>query len=75
MKNEMVLHKMCIYVEKLIAYCSGYTYESFMADIKLVEACVFNLSQIGELCRLVDEVFTLKVQRPSAELCENGVTK
>ena len=33
-------------------YCQGYTYESFSEDTKLVEACVFNLSQMGELCRL-----------------------
>ena len=42
------------YSTKLMDYCSGYT---FTADIKLVEACVFNLSQLGELCRIVDDAF------------------
>ena len=45
------------YVEKVIDYCSEYTYNTFAADSKLVEACVFNLSQLGELCRLVDDAF------------------
>lgn len=38
-------------------YCFGYTYDTFAADLKLVEACVFNLSQLGELCRMVDSHF------------------
>lgn len=42
---------------KLMDYCSGYTYDTFTADIKLVEACVFNLGQLGELCRIVDDAF------------------
>lgn len=42
---------------KLVEYCSGYTYDTFISDIKLVEACVFNLSQLGELCRIVDPSF------------------
>ena len=46
------------YCEKLICYCEGYSYETFSQDTKLVEACVFNLSQLGELCHAVDEGFT-----------------
>ncbi len=45
------------YSTKLVDYCSGYTYETFTADTKLVEACVFNLSQLGELCRNVNDDF------------------
>ena len=33
------------------------TYEQFSADSKLVEACVFNLSQMGELANRVDKAF------------------
>ena len=57
MKNEIVLKKMLIYTMKIMDYCAGYNYEGFIADTKLVEACVFYLSQIGELCRVVDESF------------------
>lgn len=57
MRNEIIVQKMYAYTLKLMDYCSGCTYESFVADIKLVEACVFNLSQLGELCRIVDNAF------------------
>ena len=46
------------YADKLTMYCEGYSYDSFVADMKLVEACVFNLSQLGELCRNADHSFT-----------------
>lgn len=48
---------MLSYVTKLMNYCAGYTYDDFASDTKLVDACVFNLSQIGELCRIVDDTF------------------
>ncbi len=47
------------YTVKLMEYCEGCTYDSFIADMKLVEACVFNLSQLGELCRVVDASFAV----------------
>ena len=58
MRNEIIVQKMAGYAAKVIDYCKGYTYESFAADTKLVEACVFNLSQLGELCRVADDAFT-----------------
>lgn len=58
MRNEIILQKLYGYSGKLVDYCQGYTYESFSADTKLVEACVFNLSQMGELCRVADATFT-----------------
>lgn len=57
MRNEIILKKMLAYTVKLIDYCKGHTYDSFVADTMLVEACVFNLSQMGELCRIVDDTF------------------
>ena len=57
MRNDIILQKMLRYTMKLVEYCSGYTYDTFISDIKLVEACVFNLSQLGELCRIVDPSF------------------
>ena len=55
MRNEIIVKKMLAYCEKLIRYCDGYSYENFSKDLKLVEACVFNLSQLGELCHAVDD--------------------
>ncbi len=57
MRNEIVIQKMLAYTMKIIDYCSGYTYKSFSEDTKLVDACVFNLSQIGELCHSVEDSF------------------
>ena len=57
MRNDIILQKMLRYTMKLVEYCSGYIYDTFISDIKLVEACVFNLSQLGELCRIVDPSF------------------
>lgn len=57
MKNEAILKKMLMYTIKLLDYCTGYTYDSFKSDTKLVDACIFNLSQIGELCRIIDDMY------------------
>lgn len=57
MRNEIVVQKMAGYVRKVLNYCKDYDYVSFSADSKLVEACVFNLSQLGELCKVIDGEF------------------
>ncbi len=57
MKNKFIIKKMLVYATKLTDYCAGYDYRSFMEDGKLVDACVFILSQIGELCRAADESY------------------
>ena len=57
MKHEIVVQKLIAYAGKIIGYCEGVDYEQFSADSKLVEACVFNLSQMGELANKVDAAF------------------
>ena len=57
MRNEIIVQKLLAYAEKLLRYCDGLDYAAFASDSKLVEACVFNLSQMGELCRAVDGVY------------------
>ena len=57
MRNEIILQKLLGYAQKIIAYCEGYSYDRFIKDTKLVEACVFNLSQMGELCKSADDDF------------------
>lgn len=52
MRNEVILRKLLGYTRKIRGYCEGCSYAEFAADSKLAEACVFNLSQMGELCRL-----------------------
>ena len=48
-KDKIILTKILKYIEDLYAFIDGYTYESFKEDKKTINACVFNLSQIGEL--------------------------
>ena len=57
MRNEIIVEKLIAYSRKLMDYCAGLSYEQFAADTKLVEACVFNLSQMGELANRVDSDF------------------
>ena len=57
MSNEIIIQKLIGYTEKIIGYCDGVSDEQFSADSKLVEACVFNLSQMGELANRVDHAF------------------
>lgn len=47
MRIDIILRKMLAYTTKVVNYCSEYTYERFIADSVMVEACVFNLSQLG----------------------------
>lgn len=57
MKNDIIVKKVIAYAEKIIGYCEGKDYKIFANDTMLVEACVFNLSQIGELVRHLDDEF------------------
>ena len=57
MRNNIIIEKLIAYTDKLLRYCDGLDYAQFSADTKLVEACVFNLSQMGELANRVDEDF------------------
>lgn len=57
MRNDIIVSKMVAYGEKIIDYCKEETYDSFSGDSMLMEACVFNLSQIGELSGKLDESF------------------
>lgn len=51
--------KIQVSVDKILNYSKGYDYPSFSDNSMLVEACVFNLSQIGELCHGVSEEYTV----------------
>ncbi|MDE6405481.1 MAG: DUF86 domain-containing protein [Lachnospiraceae bacterium] len=57
MKNETVISKMQMYVQKIFAYVEGMDYEEFIKNDVIVEACVFNLSQLGEIANKADVEF------------------
>ena len=57
MKNKIIVEKIIRYIEKLLSYTKGIDYSSFVQNTMLVEACVFNLGQIGELSHKIDDEF------------------
>lgn len=60
MRNNIIVAKMLGYIEKILSYCEGINYEGFVSNPLLTEACVFNLSQLGELTTKLDSDFTAK---------------
>jgi uncharacterized protein with HEPN domain len=57
MKNKIIVRKMLGYSEKIQEYSKGLNYEKFISSSIVIEACVFNLLQIGELISSIDKVF------------------
>lgn len=57
MRNKVILQKLISYIDKITAYCAEMDYAGFMSNTMLVEACVFNLSQLGELAGKLDDAF------------------
>ncbi len=48
-KDKLILTKTLKYIEEIKLFIEGYSHEEFKNDRKTINACVFNLSQIGEL--------------------------
>ena len=57
MRHDVVLSKMITYAEKIQSYCAGLDHDGSLTSPVVVDACVFNLSQIGELAGRVDDAF------------------
>ena len=57
MRDKIIVDKMLRYANKVCEYCKGVSYEAFRANDMLIEACVFNLGQIGELTTKLGEAF------------------
>lgn len=54
MKNKIVIQKIIGYIDKIMMYTKDMKYEDFSCNDLVVEACVFNLSQLGELSNKLD---------------------
>lgn len=54
-KDKILLTKILKYIHELYEFTNGYDYERFCKDRKTINACVFNLSQIGELAGKISE--------------------
>ena len=57
MKNKIIVEKIIKYISKVLGYTKEVDYNTFINNSILVEACVFNLSQIGELANKIDKDF------------------
>ena len=57
MKNKIIVEKILKYISKVLDYTKDTDYDDFINNSVLVEACVFNLSQIGELANKIDKEF------------------
>ena len=56
-KDKLILQKMLKYINEIEEFIKSYTKEKFSNDRKTINACVFNLSQIGELVgKLSDKI-------------------
>lgn len=54
-KDKLILAKILKYIEEIKLFIEGYSHREFKDDRKTINACVFNLSQIGELAGKVSE--------------------
>ncbi len=54
MKNDVIIGKMLGYIEKILRYTQAMDYDTFIKQEVVMEACVFNLSQLGELAGRAD---------------------
>ncbi len=57
MKNDVIIGKMLGYIEKILRYTQDMDYDTFIKQEVVMEACVFNLSQLGELVGRVDSEY------------------
>lgn len=54
-KDKLILTKILKYISEIRIFIEGYSHEKFTNDRKTINACVFNLSQIGELAGKISE--------------------
>ena len=58
MKNKIIVQKMLGYCDSIREYTADFNYNQFENNKMIVEACVFNLLQMGELISKFDGEFT-----------------
>ena len=57
MRRKIIVDRIILCLGKISKYCADHSYEDFQIDQQLIEACVFNLSQMGELANKIDTNF------------------
>ncbi len=54
-KDRIILQKISAYIDDVVQYVDGFSFEDFMVDKKTLSACAFSVSQIGELAKEISE--------------------
>lgn len=57
MKEKKIIQKIVKYIDCILKYTDQITYDDFKENSMMVEACVFNLSQIGELANKLENEY------------------
>ncbi len=57
MKNQKIIMKIVKYIDSILKYTNNVDYAEFKNNSMMVEACIFNLSQIGELVNKLDNEY------------------
>ena len=60
-KDAIIINKILKYINELYDFIDGFDYDKFCMDKKTINACVFNLSQIGELVGKVSNEYKKKI--------------
>lgn len=60
MKEQIIIQKIINYINSILTYTDNIDYDNFIENSMMVEACVFNLSQIGELVNKLDKEYISK---------------
>ncbi|MCK9268192.1 MAG: DUF86 domain-containing protein [Alkaliphilus sp.] len=60
MKSQKTILKIINYIDSVLKYTNNVDYTGFRNNNMMVEACVFNLSQIGELVNKLDNEYILE---------------
>ena len=60
MKNQKIIQKIINYIDSILKYTYNVAYADFKENNMMIEACVFNMSQIGELVNKLDKDYTSK---------------
>ena len=54
-RSRVAIVKMINYADEVVSFTKDVSYDEFSNNRLVIAACVFNLSQIGELVKLVDK--------------------
>ena len=59
-KDKIIFTKILNYIIETKLFIKGFDYDSFVEDRKTINACIFDLSQIGELVTKIDNAVLKK---------------